>query len=89
MHLTRAAAAPRRAGYREEIASLQSALQAQSKLLAQSRRDPRLVQVAKLTEDVAGARRDARAAWDQAEAEVERAAQLEAELQQALRENRA
>ena len=89
LHLTRAAAAPRRAGYREEIASLQTALQAQSKLLAQSRRDPRLVQVAKLTEDVAGARRDARAAWDQAEAEVERAAQLEAELQQALRENRA
>ena len=89
MHLTRAAAAPRRAGYREEIASLQTALQAQSKLLAQSRRDPRLVQVAKLTEDVAGARRDARAAWDQAEAEAERAAQLEAELQQALRESRA
>ena len=89
LYLTRAAAAPRRAGYREEIASLQTALQAQSKLLAQSRRDPRLLQVAKLTEDVAGARRDARAAWDQADAEAERAAQLEAELQQALRENRA
>jgi len=69
----------------QEIASLQTELQAKAK----ERKDPRVLQVGKLTEDVAGARRDSRAAWEQAESAAEHVAQLEAELQAALRETRA